>query len=134
MATALKRLDQVKIASGLSFLAALWVLVSPWVYTRAGAEAAPVASLWSNVVVACIVAVVSAIRFYTPERNAWLSWFNCLLGLWMLITPWVYAFTGIQARFYNNVVFGIVVAVLGAWAALESRGETLAGTPYAGKA
>lgn len=124
MATASNRLEQVKVASGLNVLAGLWLVIAPWIYSRGAAEGPGLytGSILNNVIVGLIVALFAAFRFFNPARNVMLSWLNCLLGLWMFVSPWVYGYTDNRARFYNSLIFGVIIAILGAWSALESRG------------
>ncbi len=41
-----------------------------------------------------------------------LSWINFILGLWLIIAPFVLHFSNNQAATWNSVIVGIVVAVL----------------------
>ncbi|HVW66669.1 MAG TPA: SPW repeat protein [Candidatus Peribacteraceae bacterium] len=47
----------------------------------------------------------------------WQQWVNGILGLWVLITPFL-GLTG-QAYIWTLVITGIVIAVLGFWGAGE---------------
>jgi hypothetical protein len=42
------------------------------------------------------------------------------LGLWLIATPWVFQFAMNMAPVWNNVILGIIVAVLGTWSALST--------------
>lgn len=48
------------------------------------------------------------------------SWFNVILGIWLIISPWVVGFSDITGATWNAVIVGIVVAIVGLWAALGS--------------
>jgi hypothetical protein len=41
-----------------------------------------------------------------------LSWINFILGLWLIIAPFVLHFSNNQVATWNSVIVGIVVAVL----------------------
>lgn len=110
--------SQVRVASGLNFLAGLWVIISPWVYGHTGS----VGSVWNDVIVGIIVAVLAASRF-SGSRAVWPSWVNVLLGIWLIISPWVYGFAFHTARVTNSVIFGIVVIILGLWSVFAGRTE-----------
>jgi hypothetical protein len=56
-------------------------------------------------------------------RNVALSWINALLGIWLIISPFVlYPAVRPVALAYNNVILGIIVLVLGVWSAVASPG------------
>lgn len=40
------------------------------------------------------------------------SWINVLLGIWVIISPFVVQFGRLPAALWNNVIVGIVIAVL----------------------
>jgi hypothetical protein len=50
-----------------------------------------------------------------------LSWINCLLGIWLIISPFVLGFTTASAAMSNAIVLGILVGIFGLWAALATR-------------
>jgi hypothetical protein len=55
-----------------------------------------------------------------------LSWINVLLGIWVLISPWVLGFAGHATPMTNNVITGIVIIILAAWSALATSSTTSA--------
>ena len=40
------------------------------------------------------------------------SWLNIVLGIWVIISPFVVQFAQLPAAMWNNVIVGIVIAVL----------------------
>jgi len=40
------------------------------------------------------------------------SWLNVLLGIWVIISPFVVQFAQLPAAMWNNVIVGIVIAIL----------------------
>jgi hypothetical protein len=103
----------VSTASGLDALAGVWLLISPFVIGFASLTSA----MTNNVICGAVVIVLAVTRFAGASRQAWLSWINCLIGLWTLISPWVLGFAGYRAATTNNVIIGIVIAVLAFWSA-----------------
>ena len=49
----------------------------------------------------------------------WQQWINAILGVWIIITP----FIGLseQALTTNLVIVGIVILILGWWGAMEKK-------------
>lgn len=44
----------------------------------------------------------------------WLSWLSVLLGVWLIISPWVLGFTTNTNAFWNAILVGIAVVVVSA--------------------
>ena len=98
----------VKTASTIALLAGIWLFLSPWVYA-----AYRLPQAWNSWVVGFVIAVLAAIRIGSPsEDSAWLSWLNCLLGIWTFASPWVYNYTGDNHRFVNSICVGVIVFIV----------------------
>ncbi|HEU4585369.1 MAG TPA: SPW repeat protein [Gemmatimonadaceae bacterium] len=123
MRTADTDTSQVRVASGLNFLAGIWIIISAWVYGAIYTSG----SAWNSIIVGIVIAVFSAIRFFSPRSAVGLSWINALLGIWMIISPWVFGYAGTNtARMWNSVIFGIIVLILGVWSAAATRDTRVA--------
>lgn len=107
---------QVVTASGLDVLAGVWLLISPFVIGFSDLATA----MTNNVICGGIVIVLAAIRFLGAYRQSWLSWVNCLIGIWAIISPWALGFARNQDASTNNVITGIVIAVLAFWSAVAT--------------
>ena len=46
------------------------------------------------------------------QTTGGVSWMNISLGIWVIISPFVVQFTRLPAAMWNNVIVGIVIAVL----------------------
>ena len=64
----------------------------------------------------------------------YLNWINAVLGLWLIIAPFVLSYSSAAAAMWNDIIIGLVALVLGAWAALAvgSQGQQPMG--HGGKA
>lgn len=117
--------SQVRLASGLNFLAGIYLLISAWI---AGASAG---STWNGVIFGIIVAILAATRF-SGATGPWASWIDALIGIWLIISPWVYGYSG-SGWEWNSIVVGIIMLVLGVWSAMAgSAGPNPASGPPAG--
>jgi hypothetical protein len=110
---------QAQIASGLNFLAGLWVIVSPWVFNYYSNTAA----MWNDVGVGIAVAILALIRVFDTRGTAWLSWINVILGGWFFFSPWIYGYTGNTAGFWNSIATGAAIFLLGLWSSSQSWTE-----------
>ncbi|MGH8101046.1 MAG: SPW repeat protein [Chthoniobacterales bacterium] len=93
----------------INVLLGIWVIISPFVL---GFALLPRA-MWNNVVAGIIVAVLALVRT-GPARQAGWSWANVILGVWLIISPFVLAFVSTTAV-WNNVILGIITLIV-AWA------------------
>jgi len=51
----------------------------------------------------------------------WQAWVNAILGLWFIVAPFIIAESK-TANITNGLITGIVLVILGVWAALRYRG------------
>ena len=90
---------------GIAALFGAWLFVSAFVLT------VPVGDYWNNIVVGAAIAILAAYSGYTRGGSRAASALAALLGLWAIVTPFVYA-GGSPTLLYSDVITGIVVAVL----------------------
>jgi hypothetical protein len=112
--------DQTGTAKGLSALnviAGIWLILSPFIVGYADL-AGP---MWNSIIVGGVVLVLAAIRAANPLHAVALSWINALLGVWLIIAPFVLVREmRTPGLTWNDVILGIVVLVLGAGSALAT--------------
>ena len=113
--------DQVRIASALTAIAALWLIVAPLVLGYSGLPA-PTAT---DIIVGILVLVLSGVRWSAPSRAVGLSWAIVGLGLWLTIAPFVFGYAFLSTPTANQMGMGVVIAALGTWSALAATwGQT----------
>lgn len=93
----------------INIVIAIWLIASPWVigyvdYTAATAN---------SVAVGTLLAAAALGAIFVPR--AWEEWTEVLLGLWMILSPWVLGFAAAGAATANAVVSGLVVIALALW-------------------
>lgn len=126
--------EQVYVASGINLLAGLWAIIVPFFYgfdsVGTGFVGMTPAALASDnlIVFGFIIAILAAVRIGNAYRlpgfqrsTMWLSWINVLIGLWLIIAPFVLGYNGLTAAFWNSIVVGVIVAAFGAWSALTAE-------------
>jgi hypothetical protein len=84
-----------------------FLFFSPWIF---GFDAGTVSQ---NAYIAGIVIAVIAIGALAAFA-VWEEWLNLIVGLWVLVSPWVLGFHGTTRPMAVHVVIGIAVAVLAA--------------------
>ncbi len=106
-----------RTASIINFFVGIWVLISPFVlrFTRFHG------AVWNNVIVGIIVIIVAGMRAWGGTRTAGISWINFVLGIWLIVSAWVWGFRMNPVLSWNQVISGIVVAVIAAWSTMGTR-------------
>jgi hypothetical protein len=103
-----------------------WLFLSPWIlgFTVAPAEGEAVASgfaaaawnAWILGVVIAALAIWAALKF-----AEWHDWANGVLGVWLVVAPWILGFAAQTAALWNHVVVGLLIIALAAWELWEVR-------------
>lgn len=75
--------------------------------------------MWTSAAVGIIVA--TAALFSAIEFRPWLDWVSIVLGLWLLVSPWLLDFHASSAATWNAILAGVAVAGLAAWTLAEGR-------------
>jgi SPW repeat-containing protein len=119
MAYALPHRGQVVTASALDVLAAIWLIISPFVLVFHYS-----AATGNNVVLGIVIGVLALARFIASTyQNSGLSWINLVLGCWVIASPWALRFDRMQTAMVNNVIMGIIVVILSFWSAMASSAD-----------
>ena len=103
-------------------LLAMFLLISPWLFARANGTAA--ADLWASGALLAILSLAAMVAFAN-----WEEWINLLLGLWLIVSPWVLGFAHTRAMHFSIGVGAAVtfLAALELWLVYDaSHPESLA--------
>jgi len=101
--------SQVRLASGLNVLVGIYLLI-------AGAIGGVTRGSTTNaIILGIIVAILAASRAF-GSAGPWVAWINALIGIWMIISPWIYGYAG-HGWMWNSIVVGIIMLALGIWSA-----------------
>jgi SPW repeat len=87
----------------VNILLGIWVIISPFVLGIHSPK-----GIWNNVIVGIVVGILAIIR-WSMHQPGW-SWLNLLLGIWLVISPFVLFLSG--PAMWNNVILGIIIAAL----------------------
>lgn len=84
----------------------LWTLVSPWIL---GYSATPVA-MWNAVIVGLLVALMALLHL--RQGPIWEEWVNVLLGIWLVLSPWILGYAAQGPATWNAVILGLLVGLV----------------------
>ncbi|YBV95209.1 SPW repeat protein [Phyllobacteriaceae bacterium JZ32] len=104
-----------KMQDWINLVLAVCLFVSPWVIGFAAAMA-PAWNAWIVAVIMGALAIATLSAF-----AEWEEWANLVLGLWLIISPWVLAFTANTSAMWTHLIIGVIVAAVSAWAVWDYR-------------
>ncbi len=96
-------------------VAGVWEVLAPFILSYSQTKTA----MWDAMIIGIVLAVLGAWAGLANETKTVkaLSWVNAVLGLWLVIAPFILAYSGVAAAMWNDIIVGIIVVVLGVWAA-----------------
>ena len=111
------------MASALVFIAGIWLIIAPFSldYRNTGGD---FNGYWNDVVIGVALAAVALVRIVSPVATAPLSVINVLLGMWLIIAPFILGYndgSDAAAATVNDIVVGLIVVVLAAVSLLSGR-------------
>ncbi|PLW82349.1 hypothetical protein CWI75_11330 [Kineobactrum sediminis] len=111
--------ETVHWTSGINVLAGLWLILAPFALGYSQFE--PI--LWNDVIVGFAIAVFAMFRAARPYHFAPLSWINFVLGIWLVLAPFILSYTtlGGGRAIWNDVTLGVIILVLAAWSAATTK-------------
>lgn len=121
--------ERGKWVSVLVALLGLWLIAEPLLLEMTAAN------FWNDVVVGLALIVLGGYNYYrrADERlgSVAVGVFVALLGLWLIAAPFVFgvdtgATEATGLAFWNDVVVGALVLILGAYSAYEARDTDVA--------
>jgi hypothetical protein len=99
----------------VNIILSIWLFIPPWVlgYSLGQVQA------WNAWIVAVVVFVLSIASLAQFQR--WEERINVLLGIWLILSPWILRFSTDSKPAANAIIVGIIVGVLALWNALDRR-------------
>jgi hypothetical protein len=100
----------------LLVVSGLWLIVAPFALNY------PTGSpgVWNDVILGAVVAIVALAN--SGIRAGWLSWVNFLLGVWLIVAPFVLTYHSVAGA-WNDVLTGVLVCLFAAWASASITDE-----------
>jgi len=103
----------------LNAILGIWLILSPFILGYGNVTSAT----WNDIIVGILLAVVAGWVASARVASSAPKWFCFILGIWLIFSPFILGFSGQAVPFWNNIIIGIVSAVLAAWAASMSPTE-----------
>ncbi|MGH8828887.1 MAG: SPW repeat protein [Jiangellaceae bacterium] len=91
---------------GLTFLAGLYLAMSPWVVGFTGHSAMTVTNLFSGIALALLALGFASVY----GRTHGIAWVAPIIGAWVIVSPWLVAGpTPDTSAIVSNIIVGVVV-------------------------
>lgn len=102
----------------ISLVLAILLFVSPWIlgFVNEG-RAAWNAWVFGAVIAALALAALTGFR----EWEEWEEGIEFLLGIWVVIAPWVLAFVASAVAVWSHVVLGVLIVIASVWEFWQTR-------------
>jgi len=84
----------------------LWLVLSPWILGFSGTSSAT----WNAVLLGLAVGLLSLLRL--QGGPLWEEGANVVLGVWLILSPWILGFSGEAGATWNAVIVGLLVGLL----------------------
>jgi hypothetical protein len=80
------------------------------------------AFVWNHVIVGILLVLIGGGAALTSNvRTAkTMNWIAVVAGIWLMIAPFILGTPAIAAGLWNDIIVGVIVLILGVWAALAS--------------
>jgi hypothetical protein len=96
----------------------LWLIASPWALQFTTASAAA----WNVWISGGIIAVLAAAALYQVQK--WEEWTNAVIGIWLVVSPWVLGFSSDAVTTWNAAIIGLLVLCVAGWELYALPAET----------
>lgn len=96
---------QARSMSIIALIFGAWLIIAPYVLSYD-----KTAAYWNEVVTGIIVVILALVRISLPRMN-WASWLNGIAGIWLIVSPFFFAYSKSSA-YWNQIIFGVLVAII----------------------
>jgi SPW repeat-containing protein len=107
MESAMSNWTNAKWCDVANLILGVFLFFSPWMFGFDAGKVSQNAYIAGIIIAALAIAALAAFA-------VWEEWLNLIVGLWVLVSPWVLGFQGTSNAMTIHVVVGIAVAVLAA--------------------
>ena len=89
----------------ISLICAVVLFFSPWLFGFSSDDTAS-RTAWISAIVIGVITIAAIVQF-----AEWEEWVAMILGLWLIVAPWICGFSGLSHAVTTFVVLGLIIAV-----------------------
>ena len=90
-----------------------WLIAAPFIGVGVNHDIAA----WNSYVSGAVVAIFAIVALARPQM--WEEWLNLIVGLWLIIAPFVLGYTHQSGPMWNQIIVGLLIGIDALWAAME---------------
>ena len=109
-----------------NILIGLWIVTAPFVLDYSYL----IRPFWTHVATGLLILALVLFRITGSDRHGYSSWLTVLLGIWLIVSPFVLNFRVAPAPVWNSIVAGIVTSCVAL--ATVSMPHSAEHQPYSG--
>lgn len=119
-------MNTAKAFGWVTAVAGVWEILAPFIIGYSAVTGGMVDALVLGGVLLILGLWTALSRSQATIRS--LSWVNALLGVWLIIAPFVVAYSGSVGAMVNDIIVGAVVLVVEVWGALVLSSHSVTAT------
>jgi hypothetical protein len=106
----------MKTLSWLVVLLGVWEFLASFIL----GYSAKAGALWDGIILGIALVILAGWAALSNQLSTIkaLSWINAILGIWLILAPFIVRYTNLAGALWNDIIVGILVTVLAGWAAL----------------
>ncbi len=108
-----------KFFGWITAIGGLWEILSPFILGTSSSTGAMVDAIILGAFLVLFGLWVALSRWNSAVRT--LSWINAVLGLWLVLAPFIIGYSSATGAMVNDIIVGGVVLVIEIWGALAAR-------------
>jgi hypothetical protein len=105
----------------VTLVAGVWEILAPFIIGYSSVTGPTTNAIILGIVLGLFGLWVALSKSASTVRT--LSWVNAILGAWLIVAPFIINYGGKTGPLVNDIIVGVVVAVLEVWGAV-SAGKT----------
>lgn len=95
--------------SNINILLGIWLILAPFLLSYSGLST----PTWNDIIIGILVIGVALLRTF-GYGMAGTSWVNVVLGVWLILAPFVLNYRSNATPRWNDVILGILIVIF-AW-------------------
>ena len=100
----------------ITLIVGIWLFFSPWIL---GFYSEMPTVSWNFFLLGIAFVVFAA--FGLSLRTLWEEWVNLVLGIWLIVSPWVLQYSSNTMPRDGAVIVGVIVAAMAIWAIADKH-------------
>ena len=90
----------------INLILGVWLFITPFIFEMTSSTGLAARNGYAFGIIICGLSIWALV-----QPQLWEEWTNLVVGLWLLISPFVLGFTADTAAMWNHIVVGVVVCL-----------------------